>query len=65
MRPIHNLAWSIAIAGSAVTGAQQPTRSTFYLTVGNDTLTVERVERTTGQLHFQLTDLKTRTLSPS
>jgi dienelactone hydrolase len=40
--------------------AQQPARATFYLIAGNDTVTVERVERTPAELRFRMYALKTR-----
>jgi dienelactone hydrolase len=45
------------MAGSAA--AQQPERSTFYLIVGNDTLTMERSERSATDLRIELVDRKT------
>jgi hypothetical protein len=46
------------VAGAAA--AQQPERSTFYLIVGNDTLTVERAERSATSLRVDLFDRKSR-----
>ena len=48
----------LAVAGAAA--AQQPERSTFYLIVGNDTLTVERAERSATSLRVDLFDRKSR-----
>ena len=53
-----SLAFSLALALTA--GAQQPDRSTFYLIVGTDTLTVERSTRTPTSLDVEIFDRKTR-----
>ena len=39
---------------------QQPARATFYLIVGNDTMTIERVERAPSQLRIELFDKTSR-----
>jgi dienelactone hydrolase len=43
---------------SAAAVAQVPETATFYLTVGNDTLVVERMTRLPSRLQFQLFDTK-------
>jgi uncharacterized protein len=48
----------LAVASAAA--AQQPERSTFYLIIGSDTLTIERSARTERDLDIELFDRKTR-----
>jgi dienelactone hydrolase len=49
---------AIALAFPLALGSQQPERATFYLLVGNDTVTIERAERTATDLRFELFDRK-------
>jgi dienelactone hydrolase len=53
---IRSLYPLLLVAGAAA--AQQPERATFYLIVGNDTLTIERAERSATELRFELFDRK-------
>lgn len=55
----HSIAFALALAVALPLRAQQPDRATFYLIVGTDTLTIERSERTAGELRIQLFDRKT------
>src|SRR3954466_16137778 len=57
MRRIRKAAVALALAASAAK-AQQADRATFYLIVGADTLTIERTDRTTTELRFELFDRK-------
>lgn len=54
MSRIPSVAVALAVASTAL-GAQSD-RATFYLIVGTDTVTVERVERTPAELRFQIYD---------
>lgn len=56
MHGVRASALALALAGPAA--AQQPDAATFYLIVGADTLTVERVDRTPARLNFRLFDVK-------
>ena len=58
MPAIRNVCALLALAGAAA--AQQPDRSTFYLIVGTDTLTIERAERSATSLRVDLFDRKSR-----
>jgi len=51
---------ALALVSAHALTAQQPDRSTFYLIAGNDTVTIEHVERTASDLHIQMFALKTR-----
>ena len=53
-----SLALGAAIAASQA-AAQPAQRATFYLIVGNDTLTIERVQRSATDLQIELFDRKT------
>ena len=47
-----------ALLAASSAAAQVPERATFYLIVGNDTITIERSTRGAGELRFELFDRK-------
>jgi len=47
-----------ALLAASSAAAQAPERATFYLIVGNDTITIERSARTASELRFELFDRK-------
>ena len=55
-RRVALVASFVAVAAKA----QQPERATFYLIIANDTLTIERTERSASELRFELFDRKSR-----
>ena len=57
MRSSRSIALGLFLSAAGVR-AQQPERATFYVLLGNDTLVVERSERTASELRFQLYDLR-------
>jgi uncharacterized protein len=58
---MHRVLVALTLIGAAPAASQQPDRSTFYVTVGSDTIITERVERTPTRLAFQLVDMRART----